>query len=497
MRKFFLFFLMNLSTVAMWATGDKPVELTTFKNFKNLPNNTNFKFTGEAVVVYQWGDYVWLRSSDNIDSYPAVLHGKPSVNYSIGDIIPPNWEASKATVDGHTFITEGKGFEKSTTMVSESECKPLNYSKHLKQAVDSIKYSENDYVAFDALTLSNITSDGSFMLYENASDKFAEMSGFNKFNLEYPKDVDDKQFIVEGVISVEKEQPIFYPTKIEEIDKATPMWKVTSDGLDGEEYTLRDTVYVVKATHVEEPEGSRNYIYVTDNATSVYFDLMVPFGGEARWCDWNPDFFAIDCGNNEELYNKIAAMKVIKDHTLIGTLQDVWSNPRLMVTQAPEEMKDAKFPEISYRSFDLTQPHEKIDIVGHEILKFIAYYSKVDGKECFTNCDVTQNQPALQMAIDRRYVDDKLILQENKQYEVLTCFKIRYDADLQQHVYTACPIEEKQDLSGVNTVNTAREIVGVQYVNMAGITSEQPFEGMNMVVTTYADGTKEVTKKLQ
>ena len=154
-------------------------------------------------------------------------------------------------------------------------------------------------------------------------------------------------------------------------------------------------------------------------------------------------------------------------------------------------------PEISYRSFDLTQPHEKIDIVGHEILKFIAYYSKVDGKECFTNCDVTQNQPALQMAIDRRYVDDKLILQENKQYEVLTCFKIRYDADLQQHVYTACPIEEKQDLSGVNTVNTAREIVGVQYVNMAGITSEQPFEGMNMVVTTYADGTKEVTKKLQ
>ena len=51
MRKFFLFFLMNLSTVAMWATGDKPVELTTFKNFKNLPNNTNFKFTGEAVVV--------------------------------------------------------------------------------------------------------------------------------------------------------------------------------------------------------------------------------------------------------------------------------------------------------------------------------------------------------------------------------------------------------------------------------------------------------------
>ena len=50
------------------------------------------------------------------------------------------------------------------------------------------------------------------------------------------------------------------------------------------------------------------------------------------------------------------------------------------------------------------------------------------------------------------------------------------------------------DGSGVEQVIAGKQVVAVRYVNVAGQESETPFSGVNIVVTTYDDGTMTTTK---
>ncbi|MBQ1724057.1 MAG: DUF4465 domain-containing protein, partial [Muribaculaceae bacterium] len=51
--------------------------------------------------------------------------------------------------------------------------------------------------------------------------------------------------------------------------------------------------------------------------------------------------------------------------------------------------------------------------------------------------------------------------------------------------------------TAVNDVDVNKQVAGVKYVNMAGIESSKPFDGVNIVVTTYTDGTKASTKVIK
>jgi len=47
---------------------------------------------------------------------------------------------------------------------------------------------------------------------------------------------------------------------------------------------------------------------------------------------------------------------------------------------------------------------------------------------------------------------------------------------------------------GVETVNAGKAVAGVKYYNVAGVAADEAFEGMNIVVTKYVDGTQSVVK---
>jgi hypothetical protein len=53
-------------------------------------------------------------------------------------------------------------------------------------------------------------------------------------------------------------------------------------------------------------------------------------------------------------------------------------------------------------------------------------------------------------------------------------------------------------VTGINGVYSGGhgEVVGVEYVNAAGIVSKTPFKGVNIIVTRYSDGSKTTTKKV-
>ena len=46
----------------------------------------------------------------------------------------------------------------------------------------------------------------------------------------------------------------------------------------------------------------------------------------------------------------------------------------------------------------------------------------------------------------------------------------------------------------VENINAGKAVAGVKYYNVAGQATDSAFEGVNIVVTTYADGTQNVVK---
>ena len=52
-------------------------------------------------------------------------------------------------------------------------------------------------------------------------------------------------------------------------------------------------------------------------------------------------------------------------------------------------------------------------------------------------------------------------------------------------------------ITGVNDINTNKTVKSVKYINVAGIESATPFEGVNIVVTNYTDGTKSAVKVIK
>ena len=46
-------------------------------------------------------------------------------------------------------------------------------------------------------------------------------------------------------------------------------------------------------------------------------------------------------------------------------------------------------------------------------------------------------------------------------------------------------------------MSTAKTVKSVRYYNIAGIESNQPLDGVNIVVTTYTDGTTATSKLMK
>ena len=52
----------------------------------------------------------------------------------------------------------------------------------------------------------------------------------------------------------------------------------------------------------------------------------------------------------------------------------------------------------------------------------------------------------------------------------------------------------KSSQTGVEGIDAQKTVKNVHYYNVAGMQSDSPFQGVNIVVTTYDDGTQRTTK---
>lgn len=73
------------------------------------------------------------------------------------------------------------------------------------------------------------------------------------------------------------------------------------------------------------------------------------------------------------------------------------------------------------------------------------------------------------------------------------------DAGTPAYDYVVYPLSLSDDdlTTDVTEVNTSKTVANVTYVNIAGMQSAEPFDGVNIVVTTYTDGTRSAVKVIK
>lgn len=395
-------------------------ELDTFLNFgDSIADGTKIRFTGMAFVVLNIGKFHFVRCESKY-LYSAIIYGDLDTEYKVGEYIPAGWTGVKGKVDGITVITGVEGLKPASVSASNGDCEAFDFTGYLGTFKDGVSTYENDYCAFKAVAINNIDADGKFTITEtNADSTTSTMAGINKFGIKYPATTANMKFTVQGILT-KSENGVgvtFVPTAITEYENVKKLWRIWYQGVDGTEYTIADTLYVVAPTKALEPDcGRKNLIYVTDNATQVVDDTYADWGYVETY-DWAPDYIALDCGDNEEAYRAIAAMKVIAPATVRGILADNQTNPRFELMKTPSAL-DCEYPEIAYQHY---QFGDSCWANGNQVSYASGKFVTIDGKEYFAgiNANGSANQP---IALDRRYIGD-YAFSEGNTYEMRVVWK--------------------------------------------------------------------------
>lgn len=309
-------------------------------------------------------------------------------------------------------------------------------------------------------------------------------------------------------------------TTIVKTAEVTTLANLAVNGAEGAAYQVNDEMVVAKKFQ----KNGKNYIVVKDAAKAVR-NFSTPAADDK--------FFNINGNKQEEyaqnnwmlvslpveLYNQVNEKNTVTSIT--GTLTEK-TNVAMEATNvvageatdfAPNTYCALNFMGISsvkgnnpaYTSsyyFATPKANEYANVVW-------AVYNATDGAFYLPShtgsINVQEFKAAFNVDYSLNFVD-KPELEDNKVYsfEALvkevavptTDAKSTSDASTKFVVYPL-DLDAKKVATGVNDVNSAKEVKGVSYFNMMGVESAQPFDGVNIMVTTYTDGTSSAAKVLR
>ncbi len=92
-----------------------------------------------------------------------------------------------------------------------------------------------------------------------------------------------------------------------------------------------------------------------------------------------------------------------------------------------------------------------------------------------------------------------IVNRTDKEYGPNNPISAKDEIPFSEHI-TVLPIDLTGDdniITAINTVSVNGEVKSVKYVNVAGVMSDVPFEGVNIVVTEYTDGSRSTSKMIK
>lgn len=228
----------DVSDVARKAITFTPI--TTVANIAELTalsNNTVFRMTGSATVVYVYGNsYVYIK-----DESGSTLLYDVNKNYpvEVGNTIS-NLQGVVSYYNGLFEVGKPASYTVEQTSV---DVEPV------VMTVSGITTDNvNQYVKLEGVSLSDITN--------NNFEINGTLTGRNRFAVDYPNEVTNKTFDVTGFVGINGETLQFWPTAIEDVTPEPPAVfgiKVTPTPAEGQVFTapVKVTIELLNATGEE------------------------------------------------------------------------------------------------------------------------------------------------------------------------------------------------------------------------------------------------------
>ena len=319
-------------------------------------------------------------------------------------------------------------------------------------------------------------------------------------------------------------------TTIVKVAEVTTLANLAVNGAEGAAYQVNDEMVVAKKFQ----KGDKNYIVVKDAAQAVR-NVSTPTADDK--------FFNIN-GNKQqdytqnnwmivslpvELYNQVNEKNTVTSIT--GSLTEKF-NVAMEATNVVFENATTDFAPNTYCPINFmgessvkgnntayTSSYYFATPKANEYANVVwAVYNSNDGAFYLPSNNGSINVQEFKAAFNVDYslnsVDNPKLTSGNvysfealvKEVAVATTDaksaprKTAYDSTVAPSTkFVVYPLDLDADkvATGVNDVNSAKEVKGVSYFNMMGVESAQPFEGVNIMVTTYTDGTSSAAKVLR
>ncbi|MEE0453473.1 MAG: bacterial Ig-like domain-containing protein [Sodaliphilus sp.] len=318
-------------------------------------------------------------------------------------------------------------------------------------------------------------------------------------------------------------------TTIVKAAEVTTLANLAVNGAEGAAYQVNDEMVVAKKFQA----GNKNYIVVKDAAQAVR-NFSTPAGDK---------FFNINGNKQEEytqnnwmlvslpveLYNQVNEKNTVTSIT--GTLTEK-TNVAMEATNVVFENATNDFAPNTYcpinfmgessvkgTNQEYTSSYYFATPKANEYANVVwAVYNVTDGAFYLPSNNGSINVQEFKAAFNVDYslnsVDNPELTSGNvysfkalvKEVAVPTTDaksaprKVAYDSTVTpstKFVVYPLDLDATKVATGVNDVNSAKEVKGVSYFNMMGVESAQPFDGVNIMVTTYTDGTQSAAKVLR
>ena len=247
--------------------------------------------------------------------------------------------------------------------------------------------------------------------------------------------------------------------------------------------------------------GTLDDVLAGEDVAAINEDLHIGFTGVDDGMVYAADADGnwIGLKMNDEALAEIVASnnKVLKAGTIQGTAANLTTNPTFNVTSVPELIDgDAAQPVVVNMAANFS------DIKGNTLVKIGAYYKG-------TYFSAFQSDYEGQMlSINNTYMNtDDLVLKQRYNVTGVLRLKGEWDNagtnpaprrvgvdDTNYHENMEIMPTNVDIVTGVSDMLITGEVQSVKYMNLTGMTSNEPFEGVNIVVIRYTDGTSTTAK---
>ena len=431
-------------------------------------------------------------------------NGKSTTDAFIFDGNNEATSAPKGTCE-LTFVKNGEGFK----MLNADKTQCLYSYQNAKECLSwNAAEKENSYWFF---------YDNNWT-YKQSATTYTYLRVYNSTFRTYPKNSSN-----ESVYFAQKVAGAGYTdfTTIVKAAEVTTLANLAVNGAEGAAYQVKDEMVVAKKFQ----KAGKNYIVVKDAAQAVR-NFSTPAAADK--------FFNINGNKQEEyaqnnwmlvslpveLYNQVNEKNTVTSIT--GTLTEKF-NVAMEATNVVFENATNYFAPNTYCPINFmgessvkgtnpayTSRYYFATPKANEYANVLwAVYNATDGAFYLPVPNGSVNVQEFKAAFN---VDYSLNLVDNPEltsgavysFEALvkevavptTDAKSTSDASTKFVVYPL-DLDANKVATGVNDVNSAKEVKGVSYFNMMGVESAQPFDGVNIMVTTYTDGTQSAAKVLR